>query len=71
MLLAGGSAVHHQVGLTVRLMGGALPITVATTVSVMGPHLSRNLECDGSRWLWADTGPAGTKALGWDPEGEE
>lgn len=71
MLLAGGSDVHHQVGFTVRLMGGALPITVATTVSVTGTHLSRNLECDGSRWLWAGTGPAGTKALGWDPEGEQ
>ena len=36
-----------------------------------GTHLSRNLECDGSRWPWAGTGPASTKALGWDPEEEE
>ena len=40
-------------------------------VSVTGTHLSRNLECDGSQWPWAGTGPASTKALGWDPEGEE
>ena len=36
-----------------------------------GTHLSRNLECDGSRWLWAGRGSVRTKALGWDPEGDE
>lgn len=46
-MLVGGSAVHHQVGLTVRLMGGALSITVARTVSVMGTHLSRK---SGVQW---------------------